>query len=216
MRRAVSLALDRVTLLEGYVYGFGSAAWGPIPPDHPAAIPRDTLHQSLDSARALLADAGFDGDHPLAFELLTVTAGENPLEQMIQAQLAQIGVTVRLRPIEFGAFLARAQSADRDFDAIVTGIPGDLALSHLRGLLDSRQMDAPMQYAGYRNPALDAAMDAGRWDTVQDIIAAEHPLIFIYHARGVQGMNRRLMNVVMDLRGELPTIQQWEIWDDSP
>ena len=34
---------------------------------------------------------------------------------------------------------------------------------------------------------------------------------WIYHARGVQGLSRRLEQVRMDLRGEMATLQQWRL-----
>jgi hypothetical protein len=33
--------------------------------------------------------------------------------------------------------------------------------------------------------------------------------VFLYYARGVQGLSRRVQGVRMDLRGELPTISAW-------
>ena len=35
--------------------------------------------------------------------------------------------------------------------------------------------------------------------------------MWIYHARGVQGLARRLNGVVMDLRGELATVTEWHV-----
>jgi peptide/nickel transport system substrate-binding protein len=35
------------------------------------------------------------------------------------------------------------------------------------------------------------------------------PAAWIYHSRGIQGVARRLGNVTMDLRGELPTVARW-------
>jgi hypothetical protein len=77
------------------------------------------------------------------------------------------------------------------------GIPGDLGLGHLVPLLE---------LSGLR-PVGD----------VEALLALFHdslPAIFLYHARGVQGMNRRLRGVRMDLRGELPTLAEW--WVDDP
>lgn len=211
VREAIDLAVDREAIVRGYLYGFGTPAMGVIPPDHPAASPLAAPAPNPDSARRLLAAAGFGPGQPLGFELLTVTTGENALEQMLQAQLARAGVRVTIRPIELGAFLARAQSAARDFDALAIGVPGDLALSYVRGLFDSRRLGEPLQYAGYANPALDHALDAARWADVERILAVERPVVFLYHGRGVQGVTRRLAGAVMDLRGELPTVTRWTL-----
>ena len=37
------------------------------------------------------------------------------------------------------------------------------------------------------------------------------PAVFLYHARGVQGINRRVQGVRMDLRGELVNLIDWHI-----
>jgi peptide/nickel transport system substrate-binding protein len=130
---------------------------------------------------------------------------------MIQADLRAVGADARIRRLEVGAFLAAAQGSSRDYDALVTGISGDLALGYLRSLFDSRRLTAPLQYAQYRNPAVDAALDAGDLAAVQRMVARDLPISFLYHARGVQGMTRRLRGVRMDLRGELVTLQHWRL-----
>ncbi len=79
-----------------------------------------------------------------------------------------------------------------DFDAAVLGVPGDPQLGHLAPLY---------QLSGLPAPAVTA-------DLLEQF-AAEVPVVFLYHAQGLQGMNRRVRHVRMDLRGELPTVAQW-------
>jgi peptide/nickel transport system substrate-binding protein len=220
LRRALTLALNRAQMVAAYLYGFGEVADGPVPPSHPLAVPVERVPFDRAAARALLDSLGWkteaDGirrrdGRALAFTLLTVGASDNSLEQMIQADLKAVGAEVRIRQLELGAFLAAAQGAARDYDALVTGIPGDLSLGYLGGLFDSRRLDQPLQYAGYRSGAVDRALDAGDVGEVQRIVARDLPITFLYHARGVQGVNRRLKGVRMDLRGELATLQRWHL-----
>ena len=220
LRRALTLALDRAQIVSAYLYGFGEVADGPVPPWHPLAVP--VAHMPFDraAARSLLDSLGWtagpDGvrrrdGRRLAFTLLTVGAADNSLEQMIQADLKAVGADVRIRQLELGAFLATAQGAARDYDALVTGISGDLDLGYLRALFDSRRLAEPLQYAQYANAAVDRALDAGDLSAVQRLVARDLPITFLYHARGVQGMSRRLEGVRMDLRGELATLEQWRL-----
>jgi peptide/nickel transport system substrate-binding protein len=51
---------------------------------------------------------------------------------------------------------------------------------------------------------------------VQRVLADSAPVAWLYHARGVQGVARRLRGVTMDLRGELATVHDWWIADDAP
>ena len=186
VRLAVALALDRREIVDGYLYGFGSVADGPVPPDVAGYVPVRPVPSNPDSARRLL------GGRRVAFELLAVGSGEAPLEQMIQARLAAVGFDVAIRQLELTAFLARVNSRQRAFTAAVLGTPGDPGLGYLATLAE---------LTGVR-PATDLAR-------AQRLFRDSLPVAFLYHARGVQGVNRRVNGVRMDVRGELPTVTRW-------
>jgi peptide/nickel transport system substrate-binding protein len=186
VRLAAALALDREEIIEGYLFGFGRVADGPVPPEMPGYVALRPLTTAPDSARKLLAG------QRIGFELLTVGSGEAALEQMIQARLASVGFDVRIRQLELSAYLDRVYGQRREFDAAVLGMPGDLALGHVATFA---------QLAGVRLPR-DAA-------AAQRAFAQLAPVAFMYHGRGVVAMNRRVQNVRMDLRGDLPTVARW-------
>jgi peptide/nickel transport system substrate-binding protein len=187
LRHAVDRSLDRREIVDGYLYGFGTPATGPVPPDVPGYLP-------------MVASGGSGGSSvdPLPrrtrFELLTVGSGEAALEQMVQAQLSRAGFDVVIRQLELSAFLARVYGPSHDFDAAVLGVSGDAGLGYLAPLAD---------LAGMKSPAGAAA--------AQRFFADSAPVAFLYHARGLQGMNRRVRGVTMDLRGELPTVHDWRV-----
>jgi len=185
-RLSLSEAIDRQELVDGYIYGFGTPAAGPVPPTAPGYLPVAPASQASTSRRR-------EGGR-IRFELLTVGSGEAPLEQMLQARLAPAGFDVSIRQLELSAFLSRVYGPAHDFDAAVLGIPGDLGLGYLRPLAG---------LAGLNAPADPAA--------AQRLFADSVPVAFLYHSRGLQGMNRRVHGVTMDLRGELPTVQDWTV-----
>jgi peptide/nickel transport system substrate-binding protein len=185
VRRSLSASIDRQELVDGYIYGFGTPASGPVPPAAPQYVPVMNVAE-----RAPVRRAG----RPLRFELLTVGSGEGALEQMLQAMLKPAGFDVSIRQLELSAFLARVYGA-HDFQAAEMGIPGDPGLGYLQPLAE---------LAGIRVPADPVA--------AQHIFADSVPVAFLYHPRGLQGINRRLHGVTMDLRGELPTVHDW--WVD--
>jgi ABC-type transport system substrate-binding protein len=180
-RRRVDAAVDRREIVEGYLYGYGTPARTPVPPDVPGYVP-----VAADTSRR---DAS---GPPLRFELLTVGSGEAPLEQMVQARLRRAGMEVEIRQLELSAFLARVYGPTHGFDAAVLGVTGDVGLAYLGPLF---------AVAGFPAPADPAA--------AQRMFADSLPAVVLYHARGLQGMNRRVHGVVMDLRGELPTVHDW-------
>jgi peptide/nickel transport system substrate-binding protein len=180
-RLRLSSAIDRRELVEGYIYGFGTPALGPVPPSAPNYVP---ITQASAPARA----AG----RRIGFELLTVGSGEAALEQMLQARLRPAGFDLTIRQLELSAFLARVYGPARDFEAALLGIPGDLGLGYLKPLATLAGLNVP---------------DDPR--AAQRMFADSVPVAFLYHSRGLQGMNRRVRGVTMDLRGELPTVQRW-------
>ena len=230
VRRAVHLALDRPRLVAAALAGFADPARGAVPADHPLAVP---LPEPRDTARAdaLLDAAGWrrgpDGarrraGRRLAVALLTVGSGDNPVEQLVQADLAARGVAVEIRSRELGAFLQAARDPARPFDLLLAGVPGDAGLSHLAAMFGSAGAGGALDYAGWHTPKLDTALaraadaptaDARRlaWAAVQRTLDADLPVSWLYHARGVQGLSRRLRGVEMDLRGELATVARWTL-----
>lgn len=234
VRRALSLAVDRRRLVQAAVAGYGTPAAGAIPPGLPFT-PADTPVVDRRAAAAMLDSAGWrlppgsavrrrEG-RALRVTLLTVGSGDLAAEQLVQADLAAVGVAVEPRVMELGAFLAALRPPARDFDVALTGIPGTLALGHLAALFASGQAGGALDYTGYHAPELDARLAAaaaappeslaGAWRAVDARLREAAPVAWLYHARGVQGRTRRLQGVAMDLRGELATLAQWRR-DDTP
>lgn len=229
VRRAIDALIDRQRIIDVALAGFGIPAASAVAEGHPYHVSLARL--SAAAADSLLDAAGWRqgadgvrsrGGKPLAFSLLTVASGDNAMEQLLQADLRAHGIAVTIQYAELGAFLTTARATPKRFDALYTGIPGDLALSHLAGMFDGRLAGGALDYAGYHTPALDSLFAVGRgatsdeqlgasWRAIQQRLAEEAPVAWIYHARGVQGVARRLEGVQMDLRGELATVRQWRL-----
>jgi peptide/nickel transport system substrate-binding protein len=233
VRRALSLAIDRRRIVAVAVHGYGEPSSEAIPSTHPYGATATPAHDTA-TADSLLDAAGWRrganglrerGGKSLAFELLTVGSSDNAAEQLIQSDLARVGARVEIRQREMASFLAAARATPRSFDALNTGVPGDLSLSHLSAMFDSRFAGSALDYAGFHEPRLDSLLRAAtaapdttaraRWSAVERALDASMPVAWIYHARGVQGASRRLDGVTMDLRGELVTLANWRVHADS-
>src|SRR5688572_1865534 len=229
VRKAISAAIDRRRIIDAALAGYATPAHGPVPPDNPLALP-DSV-PAAHAADSLLDAAGWTrgpngqrvkAGKPLAFALLTVGSGDNAVEQLLQADMRAHGIALEIRQLEFGAFLVEARAQPKRFDALFTGIPGDLSLSYLAAMFDSRLAGGALDYAGFHTPALDSAfvrvsMARSReqlvreWHTVQHLLREAAPVAWVYHSRGVQGVTARLTDVEMDLRGEMPTVARWRL-----
>jgi len=230
VRRAVALSIDRARIVEVALAGFGTPWSGPVPPDNPLAWRAPSTLDTL-VADSLLDAAGWRrgadgvrrrGAQRFDVELLTVGSGDNVAEQLVQSDLAARGIRVRVRQTEMGTFLTTARGEHKTFDVLIAGIPGDLSLSYVSALFDSRQRNGTLDYTGFHSPALDTllrtAADApegaarlAAWHDVQAALDTLAPATWLYHARGVQGVSRRVRGAHMDLRGELVTVHDWSI-----
>lgn len=229
VRRAVDALINRQRVIDVALAGYGAPADGPVSDAHP-------WHASFERPGALAADSLLDaagwrapgggprrrGADRLQFTLLSVGSGDNAIEQLVQADLRAHGIEMEVRQMELGAFLTIARQSPKQFDALFTGIGGDLSLSHLASMFDGRLAGGALDYAGYHTPRLDSlfaeasrapteASLAAAWRAIQADLARDVPVSWIYHARGVQGLSRRLHAVRMDLRGEMATLVQWRL-----
>ena len=237
LRVAFTRAIDRPEILAAARQGHGRVALGPVPPNHWAFA--DTLEPvahdpgaAVDTLEAL----GFrqrDDDPPrenadgteLAFELL-VPAGNGAsrdLAQMVQADLARVGVQIEIRPVEFGTLVQTITGPDRDFDAVLLALDADIRLD-LVSLFHSRALTGPFQIAGYQNPRLDSLLDAVEtelvrerarplWHEIQAILAREQPWTFLYYYPDLILHDAGLRGVTLDLRGVLRSAPEWWLAD---
>jgi peptide/nickel transport system substrate-binding protein len=228
VRRAIDASIDRDRLVSAALAGYAVPASGPVVPDNPLALQR-AVKRDPHLADSLLDAAGWTrtgtgvrtrGGKPFAVELLTVGTGDHAVEQLVQADLAERGVHLEIRDVEMGAFLTRARALPKTFDLILTGVTGDVSLAYLSAMFDSRQRGGSLDYADYHTDRLDSLFARARgaatesaaaaaWHEIQEELALNMPAVWLYHARGLQGISRRMQGVRMDLRGELESLAQW-------
>lgn len=105
VRKALSHAINKADIIEGALYGNGVPIGSHFPPHHPSYIDLSARYDfDVEKARALLADAGY----PEGFETtltLPPPAYARRSGEIIAAQLARIGVRVKIRNIEWAQWL---------------------------------------------------------------------------------------------------------------
>jgi peptide/nickel transport system substrate-binding protein len=230
VRRAVARSIDRARIVDIALAGFGRPASSPVPPESPLAWTAPA-QQNIAEADSLLDLAGWfraaggvriKGTRTLDVELLSVGSGDNVVEQLVQADLIARGFVLRVRQTEMGSFLTTARAADKRFDVLLAGVPGNLSLSYVSAMFATSQRGGTLDYTGFHRPELDTLLarattaPAGEparaaWVRVQQALDTLAPATWIYHSRGVQGLTRRLRGVAMDLRGELVTVHDWTL-----
>lgn len=182
VRRALMMAVDRATLIEGAQSGLGQPIGSHYAPNDPGYIDlTGVLPFDPARAKALLAEAG----HPDGLSF-TIKVPQMPYAahtaEVLQAMFADIGVTMTIVPTEFPAKWVAEVFKDHDFDMTV--------VAHAEPL-DIGIYARPDYYFGYRNPAFDRTIaeaerttDAGArlalYGTAQRMLAEDVPALYLY------------------------------------
>ncbi|HSE55945.1 MAG TPA: ABC transporter substrate-binding protein, partial [Nocardioidaceae bacterium] len=107
--QALNLAIDREAILKSAYQGYGTVSTDFFHDDFGVAAGGKTIGYDPDKAKALLAEAGYANglDMELAYNVANLGAQSEQTAVLLRAQLAKVGVNVKLNNIASGA----------DFDA---------------------------------------------------------------------------------------------------
>ena len=113
LRRALSLAVDRATLVKAAFGGLAEPAGSFLPPGMWSRDPGLANPYDPAQARALVQASGYDG-RPLRLFAVAGDANARRAVELLQADWARIGVKVVPETMELGEFVRRANHGEHD------------------------------------------------------------------------------------------------------
>jgi len=168
LRQALCWAVDRKRIVEDLYEGAAQPAHCILPPGMPERD--DTIEGygfDLDKAKKLLAEAGYPDGKGLPELMLWYNNNEMHQQnvQFIQSTFKKIGVNVRLKSLDWPAYLKACENHEPDLYRLgwVADIPD--ADNFLYILLNSAQIGSPGNYSGYSNPEFDRLTNEARIST---------------------------------------------------
>ncbi|MGB4599364.1 MAG: peptide-binding protein [Trichlorobacter sp.] len=233
VRRAITAAINKDELIQGVLFGMGQKAAGPIVPgrwaNNPTLqdIPFDPAY-----AKRLLAEAGwqpgqggmlYKNGKPLRFTILTNQGNQQRLmtAQIIQQRLQQVGVDVRIRVVEWAAFLK--EFIDKgNFEVVLLAWmtsqdPDMYDIWH-----SSKTKPGELNFIGYNNPEVDRLLEEGRstfavdkrkkaYFRIQEILAQEQPYTFLYVPDALPVVSARVRGIEPAPAGIGHNIIKWYV-----
>lgn len=164
VRQAISCGIDRQEVLDTASLGEGQVT-GPLTIPAFFVDPSEFFcyEKDLDKARELMAQAGVaDG-----FTLKVIAANAEPPTalseaQSIQAQLAEIGITIEIEPLELSVYVDRWLAADFDAAVALNGGRPDPYTMYVRYWTKTGNLQ---KVAAYIDDTLDELMAQGKIET---------------------------------------------------
>ncbi len=237
VRRALTMAIDRETLIDVVYAGFGRISVGPVLSTFWAFNHElEPLPFDRDAASVLLAEAGWhdsDGDgmadrggERLTVELLA--PAENATRQdmaiLIQENLRQIGVAAELRVVEWGTMMAAMQNGE--FDGLVN-LWQEPTRIELDGIWRSAAPgEASFNFGRYSNPAVDRLLDEVAatvgfserrplYHDIQELIVADQPYSFLVETMRITAHRSRLRGADINAATPYFNIDEWYVVDSA-
>lgn len=232
VRQALARAIDRKALVAGVLLGQGMPTVGPYKPGTWVYNDRiDEYPYSPDTAKELLTQAGWtdtDGDGvidrdgmPFAFTILTNQGNEQRIKAatIIQSQLKAVGIEVKIRTVEWAAFLKEFVFKGR-FDVVLLSwnILQDPDLYDVWH--SSKAAPGGLNFVGYRNPEVDDLLERARstfdqaerkklYDRFQEVLHRDQPYCFLYVPYSLPIVSSRFQGLELAPEGLTHNFIRW-------
>lgn len=213
VRQAINYAVDTDTVIEAALHGAGYSINGPIPRASWAYTDDVKKYPyNPEKASKLLTEAGWkmgqDGirhknGENFSFQLI-YKSGSHSSETasvFIQSYLKDVGINVRLQPLDFGALINSLYPGKFEsvvFDWVEPFDPDIYTEWH-----SSQMGDVGMNFMSYSNPKVDKLLEEARstfdrerrkklYFRIQDLISRDAPYVFLWNQQAIIGVNRRV------------------------
>ncbi len=220
VRQALAHAINRPVIIHELLRGLAQEATGVLAPAHWAYEPA-VARYDYDPARAkaLLDAAGLvdpDGDGPKLRTTFTFKTSQNEqarrIAEVLQQQLAAVGIGLTIRSYEWGAFYADIKSGN--FQLYTLSWVGVVDPDIYYELFDSASLPpAGSNRGGYADPAVDRLAEAGRrtldqepraaiYRTLQRVVADDLPYLSLWYPMNVVVLKTRVAGFVPSPSGD--------------
>jgi peptide/nickel transport system substrate-binding protein len=205
IRQAIAYAINRDDLCAAGDFGLCTPLYGgPIDTGSPWYFEYAPYSQDLDKARALLAEAGYpDG---FEMELMPTSTYQDTVRQaqVLQAQLAAIGITTTINAPEWAEWLELEGSYR--YDGYICSWNGLVDVEQYFYL--QHRTDEVFNFTGYSDPAFDALVEQGRqvsgfderyaiYEQANQILVDAVPYVYFYNPAFTRAMSPKVQGYVL-------------------
>lgn len=187
VRQALNYAINREDVAAAALWDTAVPGQNPLPKDSFWYSGYQPYTYDPERAKELLAEAGYaDG---FSAEFMPTTEYEETVRaaQVLQAQLAEVGIDASIRTLEWGTWLEEEGAGN--FDMYICSWIGNIDPDDY--FYSQHRTGQVFNFTGYSNPELDTLLDQGRteadpearkaiYDQVQQIVIDDSPYVFLF------------------------------------
>lgn len=215
IRQAISLAIDRETIVKQVLLGQGEPTASFFTSASPYRDAKLAPAYDPQKAKKMLQDAGFDFNKSLEFTVPTGNTTREQVAQVIQANLAAIGVKVDMLKFDFPTVMSRAKEGAFDMiimaDTLVPLNPTyDLQFFITKGNYNrhfTQKMDDLV--AKMMTETDDAALKTEAAD-LQKLLWDDMPMMSLYAAKDLYAVSNKMKVGQPHDYGMFADLYQWE------
>jgi len=232
VRLALTMAIDRQSIIDGYLKQYGVICNTDISPSLKWAYDSSITSVNYDpeAAAALLKQEGWvpgpDGilqknGRKFSFALYTNAgnARRNYATVIIQQNLRAIGIDCRLEVQESNVFFENLEN--KRLEAWMAGWAIGLEIDPL-DVWGSDLKKSPFNMTGYQNPRIDELCELAKqkmnhmdarpyWVEYQHILYRDQPVTFLYWMRETHGFSKRIEGEELNISGSYYNIDDWKL-----
>lgn len=203
VRQAINYAINRDDIIAAVLNGAAEKAGAPIGPKVFGHNPNIKPYEyNVQKAKELLKQAGLEKGFKT-----TIWTNDNPVRvqiaQIVQAQLKEIGIDVKIETLEWGSYLDRTGRGEHDMFILgwVT-VTGDADYG-LYALYHSSQKGGAGNRSFYENKKVDELLDKAKatndskereklYHEIQEIVVDDAPVANLYYQTQNVGMQKAI------------------------
>ncbi len=234
VRQAIAYAINKDEIINVVLLGLGVKATGPYRPDMWYYNPNVKKYPyNPEKAKKLLEEAGWkdtDGDGILdkngkKFEFTIMTNQGNlnraKTAQILQKRLGEIGISVKIRIVEWASFINEFIDKKR-FEAVILGWSTGIDPDQYDIWHSSKTGPKELNFISFKNKEVDKLLEKGRltfdkekrkkiyWK-FQEILAEEQPYVFLYVPYSLVIIHKRFRNVKLAPAGITYNLEKWYV-----
>lgn len=217
VRQAIAHALNVDSYIKAIYLDLADKAISPIPPIMWSYTEKlQKYDYSVEKAKKLMAEAGYKDGFELQLWTLPVQRPYNPngkkMGELMQADLAKIGIRLKLQTYDWPTYLAKAKDGDHDLIQIGWSADNGDPDNFLHILLSCAAVEGGSNFSRWCHPQYNSLVEKARVTTdhakrlllyqeAQQIFATEVPWIPIAHAQVFRAFRKNIKGYILPALG---------------